>query len=123
MSMQNIQELIRQKEALERQINDAQRIARAEAIAKVKELMTEHGLTLVDLGGRSGREAPASKATSGGDQRAGRKVAAKYKNPATGETWTGRGLKPKWLAQALAEGKALDEFLIPTPENPEEDQA
>jgi len=28
---------------------------------------------------------------------AGTKVAPKYRNPATGETWTGRGKAPKWI--------------------------
>lgn len=106
--MQSIEDLIRQKEALEKQIQEAQRAARSDAIAKVKELMATHGLTIADLAGKGAiklattTEAPAKK------------VAAKYRNPATGESWTGRGLKPKWLAQALADGKSLEEFLLPT---------
>jgi DNA-binding protein H-NS len=42
---------------------------------------------------------------------AGRKVAPKYQGP-DGETWTGRGLKPKWLAAALKGGRKIEEFLI-----------
>jgi DNA-binding protein H-NS len=41
----------------------------------------------------------------------GGKVAAKYKGPG-GETWSGRGLKPKWLASLLAEGHTVEEFAI-----------
>ena len=42
----------------------------------------------------------------------GRKVAAKYRGP-SGETWAGRGAKPRWLIAAMKEGgKKLDEFLI-----------
>jgi DNA-binding protein H-NS len=41
-----------------------------------------------------------------------RPAKAKYRDPASGATWTGRGLKPKWLAQALAAGKKLESFLI-----------
>ncbi|MFN3593197.1 MAG: H-NS family nucleoid-associated regulatory protein [Thiobacillaceae bacterium] len=37
---------------------------------------------------------------------------AKYRNPATGETWTGKGRKPGWLVQALAQGKSLADFAI-----------
>ena len=43
---------------------------------------------------------------------AGRKVAPKYRNPATGDTWTGRGLKPKWLVAALNSGRSLSEFAL-----------
>lgn len=40
------------------------------------------------------------------------KVLVKYRNPATGESWSGRGLRPRWLVAAMDEGKALDDFLI-----------
>jgi DNA-binding protein H-NS len=41
----------------------------------------------------------------------GRKVAAKYRGP-SGETWSGRGLKPRWLVASIKGGKRLDDFLI-----------
>jgi DNA-binding protein H-NS len=38
---------------------------------------------------------------------------AKYKNPADpSQTWTGRGRKPRWLVQALAEGRSMEEFAV-----------
>ncbi len=40
-----------------------------------------------------------------------RRVAPKYRGP-NGETWTGRGMKPKWLTKAINEGKQPDDFLI-----------
>lgn len=40
-----------------------------------------------------------------------KKVAPKYRGP-DGETWTGRGLKPRWLTSALNEGTQLKDFLI-----------
>ena len=63
------------------------------AIQKVRELMAEYGLTDNDLKGRGTPKAPT---------RSGTKVAAKYRNASTGETWSGRGLQPKWLKAALA---------------------
>jgi DNA-binding protein H-NS len=41
----------------------------------------------------------------------GRKVAPKYRGPA-GETWAGRGARPRWLVAAVKEGKKLENFLI-----------
>jgi DNA-binding protein H-NS len=35
-----------------------------------------------------------------------------YRHPETGATWTGRGLKPKWLAEQLANGKQVGDFVI-----------
>jgi DNA-binding protein H-NS len=41
----------------------------------------------------------------------GRKVPAKYRSR-TGETWAGRGARPRWLVAAIKEGKRLEDFLI-----------
>jgi DNA-binding protein H-NS len=41
----------------------------------------------------------------------GRKVPPKYRSP-SGETWAGRGARPKWMVEALKSGKKLDDFLI-----------
>lgn len=100
--MANLNELLAQKAALEQQIVEAQRSQKAEAIAQVKSLMAEHGLTLADLGSRS-LAAP---------RRTANKVAAKYRNAATGDTWSGRGLQPNWLKAALADGARLDDFKV-----------
>ena len=42
----------------------------------------------------------------------GRKIAPKYRDPATGETWAGRGARPRWLVARLKAGKRLQDFLI-----------
>src|SRR5215475_8155489 len=41
----------------------------------------------------------------------GRKVPPKYRGP-SGETWAGRGAKPRWLVTAIRGGKKLEDFLI-----------
>ena len=41
----------------------------------------------------------------------GIKVPPKYRGP-SGETWAGRGAKPRWLVEAIKGGKKLDDFLI-----------
>ena len=103
--MAELKDLIAQRAALDKQIAEAQREARDSAIAKVRALMEEHGLTVADLGTRKPR--PASKASKSGG-----KVPPKYRNKATGETWSGRGLQPRWLKAALASGKKLSDFAV-----------
>lgn len=48
-------------------------------------------------------------------RKAGAKVGAKakmkYRNPVTGEEWSGRGLKPKWIIDFIAEGKDIQDYL------------
>ena len=53
MSKSSITDLLAQKAALEKQIADAQREQRSEAIARIKALMSEYGLTLADIGTRA----------------------------------------------------------------------
>lgn len=102
--MTSLSELMAQKEAIEKRIADARKSERAAAIQKIKILMAEHGLTVADL---SGKPAVAGRAT-----RKGSKVPAKYRDPATGNSWSGRGLQPNWLKAALALGKKLDDFAL-----------
>jgi DNA-binding protein H-NS len=52
-----------------------------------------------------------AKARRIGSSLKGRKVPPKYRSP-SGETWAGRGAKPKWMVEALKKGKKLDDFLI-----------
>lgn len=40
------------------------------------------------------------------------KVLVKYRNQATGESWSGRGLRPRWVVLAMDEGKALEDFAV-----------
>ncbi len=98
----SLTDLISQREALDRQIRDAQTSEKSEAIARVRKLMIEHGLTAADL------VAPPKK----NGVRSGSKVAPKYRDPISGQTWTGRGLKPKWLSAAIEAGKAPGDFAI-----------
>jgi DNA-binding protein H-NS len=102
--MSNLAELIAQKAALEKRIAEAQTHERSAAIAQIRDLMTRHALTLADLGGKAG----ASKA----GPRKGSKVAAKFRDPASGNAWSGRGLQPKWLQAALAQGRKLSDFAV-----------
>jgi DNA-binding protein H-NS len=102
--MTTLQDLLAQRAALEQEIEATQKRERNEAINKVKALMSEYGLTVADLGGK----APAKSGPTG----KGGKVAAKYRNAATGDSWSGRGLKPKWLTAALAAGKQLSDFAV-----------
>jgi DNA-binding protein H-NS len=102
--MPSLSELLAQKAALEKQIADAQREERAAAIAEIKALMAAHGLTVADIAPRA---TPPLRSGSGGI-----KVAAKYRDPVTGSTWSGRGLQPNWLRAALADGRSLSDFAI-----------
>jgi DNA-binding protein H-NS len=98
--MSKLQELIAQREALDKQIAETRKNELREAIRTVQSLVTEFDLTSADVFGSARTDKKA-------DKRTGRKVAPIYRDPATGKTWTGRGRAPTWL-----EGKDKDKFLI-----------
>ena len=117
MAKLNLIDLLAQRAALEKQIQQTQRSERAEAIAQVRSLMSQYGLTAADLSAKPGAaskrvpKAPkavkAVKATG-----PSKKVAAKYRDASTGQTWSGRGLRPNWLKAALATGRPLSDFAL-----------
>ena len=87
--MTTYKDLLQQREALEKQISEARKTETSDAVAKVRALIEDFGLTAQDVF-PSGKSKAAGKTTG--------KVAPKYRNPSTGETWTGRGKAPKWIA-------------------------
>jgi DNA-binding protein H-NS len=114
--MSTYQELVAQKAELDRlqadlekQIAETLRAERASVISKIKSLMADHGISAADLtSGKPGRPPKNPSAEPGTT----RKVAPKFCDPSTGETWSGRGLKPKWLTAAIEGGRSLADFAV-----------
>lgn len=98
--MASYKELVAQAEKLMRQAEEARKAEIAAAVADIKAKMAEYGISLADLGG--GAKAAKSR----------KAVAAKYRNPANGDSWSGRGRVPKWLTTELAKGRKREEFLL-----------
>ena len=93
---------------LNKLISDAQAaLAKKQEVAeKLRKLAQDNGLNISDLMTAEKQKKAKTKKPRG-------KVAPKYKNPANGsEAWTGRGRQPRWVANALTDGKSLDDILI-----------
>jgi DNA-binding protein H-NS len=64
------------------------------------------------LTGSSSPTAVDANSTGNASRAPRKKIAPKYQGPG-GQTWTGRGMKPRWLTGAIKnEGKQLKDFLI-----------
>ena len=97
MSM-SYKELLQKREALEQEIAQVRQNEIASAVAKVRELVAEYGLTVQDVFPGRGAKTSAPKSVS--------KVAAKYRDPANpAQTWTGRGRTPAWVQALQAAGQ------------------
>lgn len=94
--------------ALRKQLDEERKAERSQVIEQVRALIKDHELTASDLG--ISAKGSAKRATA--DKR--NIVAPKFKDPATGQTWTGRGKQPTWLSTLLTAGRQKDDFLIKT---------
>jgi len=84
----SIEQLKQQAADLEKQIAEKQRSERAAVISQISQVMTDYNIALEDLveslGGMKFK-------------RKGTKAKPKYRDPATGTTWSGRGKEPAWI--------------------------
>lgn len=73
----------------------------------------EQQLSRLGLESNSGGHARAARGWGSGRRSAmkGRKVAPKFRGPG-GETWAGRGARPRWLTALVKEGRKIEEFAI-----------
>jgi DNA-binding protein H-NS len=93
--MTTYQELLAQQAKLAKQIEMARTKEVEAVIAQLKQTIADYGLTAKDLG-----LPPVKKLTR-------RPAVAKYRDPKTGMTWSGRGRAPAWIA-----GKNYERYLI-----------
>ncbi|MBB1597032.1 H-NS family nucleoid-associated regulatory protein [Achromobacter sp. UMC46] len=113
---------------IEKEINKLQKKAevlqtkrRKPVITSIINSMREYDITPEEIVAAYGTGKPV-RAAAGGRRKAGaagrpataakRAVAPKYRHPQTGETWSGRGKAPRWLAAEEASGATRDSFLI-----------
>lgn len=91
------QKLLAERDALEQKIKEVRNAERAGVIERIRKDVADFELTERDVFGGATRASVRKGAT----------VAAKYRDPQTGATWTGRGKAPKWISD-----KDRQQFLI-----------
>ncbi|VFR20097.1 DNA-binding protein H-NS [plant metagenome] len=82
--------------------------------------MREYDISPEDVATAFGKTAARRGTASGAARKTGaavakKTVAPKYRHPDTGETWSGRGKPPRWLAAAEEQGAKRESFLIQQP--------
>ena len=93
--MTTLAELIAQKEELEKRITEIRKEERSKAVSDVRALILSFELTADEL---FGKKQKAMKPTGS---------VAKYRDPESGKTWSGKGRAPLWL-----DGKNRDDFVV-----------
>ena len=118
-SYETIRKQIRKLEAQARKLEEAAAGKKKQAVAQVAALMKKLGVTVDELGAARPRRARAAKGATKAATKAGagrpaakKPVAPKFRNAETGDTWSGRGRTPRWLAALEAQGKSREDYRI-----------
>ena len=120
--MANLIDIQSQIEKLQKQANDIKSKEFTATVHEIQAKMQAFGITVKDLqstkgtkGGRGKAKASTAKAPKAAKTTKARKasapVAAKYRGP-NGESWSGRGLMPKWLSALVAQGQSKESFSV-----------
>ena len=106
-----------QIEKLQKQAADIKTREFDKTVQDIRARMQAFGITAKDLqivrrGAKGKKEAAPKKRTGmGAAKNVAKPVAAKFRGP-NGETWSGRGLTPRWLATLLEQGRHKEDFSI-----------
>lgn len=121
VDVSNLFEIQNQIEKLQKQASEIKVREFDKTVQDILAKMQAFGITVKDLQPGKARGAKARFKTAVAKGVGGRvkkkaekstaKVAAKYQGP-NGETWSGRGLMPRWLAALVAQGQSKEEFVI-----------
>ncbi len=121
--MPSYSELVTQIASLKKKADKARRSELSSVIKSIKQQIRDYGIRYEDIrsafSGAGSTEKPSSKRARSGvkvSPKSRQKLAPKYMD-GNGNTWTGRGKKPVWLSNAIAQGATVESFLI-TNQNP-----
>lgn len=97
--------LLAERDALDTKIRSVRSDTRAAAIVQIRQLIADYRLTPAQL---LPFPRPPATVESAPAKPVRKKVVAKYYDPNSGNTWTGRGKPPRWIA-----GQDFAKYLIP----------
>ena len=132
MTLESIQKQIEKLQAQAKKMEGVQNAKKTKSVAQVRALMHKFGVSIEDLSAEAQKPIPApvrrNKKPAETVVKAkqapvvSRKpVPAKYRDPNSSETWTGRGKAPRWLSALVDAGHSKDEFLITPQQAPHAD--
>src|SRR5690606_8447450 len=108
------QKIVKEILKLQKQAQALQTEHSGPVITSIIRSMREYDITPEEIGEAFNKKAMRSSPlnTAAKLTMAKRPVAAKYRHPQTGATWTGRGKAPRWITAAETEGQNRNDFLI-----------
>ena len=116
LSTYTLPELRRLQSKVESEIRRRSDVTRRNLLKRMQKMAADEGLSLGDLlegSPAASEEKPARRGRRPGTKKAKPAPVVKYRNPANPQQgWSGRGRKPQWALDWLAQGKSLDELAV-----------
>lgn len=119
--MSNLIEIQNQISKLQKQAMEIKAKEFDKTVREILSKMQAFGISVNDLrrGNKSAGKSVGKSASASASKRVKKPVsarpatvvAAKYRGP-NGETWSGRGLMPRWLSALVTQGQVKESFLI-----------
>ena len=122
VDMTDLIEIQGQIEKLQKQANEIKVREFKKTVQEILAKMNAFGISLKDIQNEKAHSTKTKTKTTAKAESVGSKtkqknvkastvVPAKYRGPGD-ETWSGRGLTPRWLAALMTQGRAKEEFAI-----------
>lgn len=114
----SLTELRRLQSKVEAEIRRRSDTARRDLLKKMQKMAADEGLSLSDLLGSTPAAAapekkPATKRTRDTAAKKKEPSPVKYRHPENpGVGWSGRGRKPQWALDWVAQGKSIEELAV-----------
>ena len=115
--MSNLIELQSQITTLQKQAAELKARDFDSTVIEIRETMQLFGITIKDIQAPQRKPKKTKEGTTAvkkvklASKSVSKPVEAKYRGP-EGQTWSGRGLSPKWLAALIEQGAMREDFLI-----------
>ena len=108
--MSNLQDLLKQQEELQKEIERIRAESKKAALSKIDALMFDYGLSPQDVADHLGFK----RGVSSGETRVRKSPKPKYHDPVTNTYWSGRGRMNKHMAEYLRKNpnKTIEDLLI-----------
>ena len=113
--MSNLVDIQSQIAKLQKQASQIKAKEFHKTVLEIRDKMQAFGITVKDLQTAKKVKSPSTSAKKSvkpaGKKISGTTVAAKYRGP-EGQTWSGRGLSPRWMKALIDQGRSKEEFVI-----------
>lgn len=97
---------------LQQVIDAIDQLSNDDFVALAKQVDAQRSKRAQEIMSQATRQAQLLMSDTLGTKKTRRVASIKYRHPQTGQTWTGQGRQPKWVAEYLAQGGKEKDLMV-----------